>query len=251
VTAVDLTRTTEPTDSRSVVPRMTPTRRTGSPRRRLHRLGWQVGAIGTAAALTLGLTQAPSSGAFTARTDDLANSVVAAVSFCTSTGQTAVVLEDSSGYQGDPLTAYDTYPSLGVVSQNNQNTRAVMRFDMPPIPATCSLTSATLWLYATRSDPGAIVDVYRIAPAAGGWTAPGIRWGNLPATTGSGTPGGNPGVLGWQSWPVTTQVSGLYAEGNSGFLVRDRTDNASAGGRWQLYDSDNSPNKPRLVLTWN
>jgi hypothetical protein len=207
--------------------------------------------MAAAVALTLGLNQGPSSGAFTAIAGDTGNSVAAAADFCTTTGATAAVLEDSTGYQADPATPYDTYPSLGAVSQNLQNARAVIRFTMPPIPAACSLTSATLWLYATRSDPGAFIDIWRIAPAAGGWTAPAIRWGTLPGTTGTGTPGGTPGVLGWQSWTVTTQVSGLYAQGNSGLLIRDRTDSAAAPGRWQVYDSGDGANKPYIALTWN
>lgn len=220
-------------------------------RRRLAQGVRRLAVVGAAAALTAALAQTTTTAAFTAQTDNGSNQASTAATFCTSTGETRNPVEDSTGYEANPTTSYGSHASVGVASQNTQDARTVIRFPMPALPQHCTLVSATLRLWATRSDPGATVDVYRIDPAATGWTEAGVTWNTLPAVTGTAVTGGTPGVLGWQEWTVTGLVADHYSTAvNSGLLLRERVENAAGGGRWQLYDSRESPNVPQLVLTW-
>ena len=219
--------------------------------RRAVRAGRRLAVLGAVAALTAALAQTTTTAAFTAQTANGSNQAGTATTFCTSTGETRIPQADSTGYEANPDTFYPTYPSLGAVSESLKDARLVIRFPMTALPKHCTLISATLRLWATRSDPGATLDVYRIAPAAGGWTEAGITWNTLPAVTGSAVTGGSPGVLGWHQWTVTDLVAAHYSSSvNSGFLLRERTENTPSPGRWQLYDSRESPNVPQLVLTW-
>jgi hypothetical protein len=73
----------------------------------------------------------------------------------------------------------------------------------------------------------------------------------MPSSTGSGIGSASLAAAGWQEWPVTPLMAGLYTV-NSGFMIRDRTDSSNPAGS-QLYDSRNSgsaANWPQLVLTW-
>ena len=77
-------------------------------------------------------------------------------------------------------------------------------------------------------------------------------WSAMPAGTGTAIGSGSLAAAGWQEWTVTSLMPGLYSV-NSGFLVRDRVDNANPAGS-QLYDSRNTAtaaNRPQLVLAWS
>ena len=224
---------------------------TARARRRSAPGGRRLAVVGAAAALTAALAQTATSAAFTAQADNGGNQASTAATFCTSTGETRNPVEDSTGYEANPTTTYGSHASIGAASQDTQDARAVLRFPMPALPQHCTLVSATLRLWATRSDLGATVDVYRIDPAASGWTEAGVTWNTLPAVTGTAATGGTPGVLGWQEWTVTGLVADHYSTAvNSGLLLRERVEDAAGGGRVQLYDSREATNQPQLVLTW-
>ena len=212
---------------------------------------WQGAAVILAAGLTVALTQATTSAAFTAQTGDTSNQVTASTNFCASAGGTTLTASaDTTGYQTNPTTTYGASTDIGVGSAAGANGRVLLRFTLPALASHCDITAATLRLYATGPVAGRIIDVYRVDPA-GTWSEAATHWNNFPATTGVAVGSASLGSAGWQQWTVTTMVTAFYAGTNSGFLVRDRTEGGA--GIWQLWSSRENgtvANRPQLVLTW-
>jgi large repetitive protein len=219
-------------------------------RRTVVRLVLRSVAVAAAVTLTAPLAEHPSKSAFTAATGDSGNDVTASPSFCTTTGTTLNPVGDTSGYQANPTTTYATYGDLGAISENGANARALLRFTLPSLPTGCTLTGATLRLYANRVAAGRTIQVHRVDPATS-WTEAGTTWNTLPSVV-AGTAVEIPSrsTVGWMQWMVTGIVTSHYAGTNSGFLVRDKVDGATPG-QWQLFDSREKSNKPELVLTWS
>jgi hypothetical protein len=214
---------------------------------------WQAAAAAVAVGLTVALTQNTTTAAFTGQTSDTANSVGTAASFCASPGGTTLTATaDTTGYQTNPTTIYGASTDVGVGSSNNANGRVLVRFTLPVLAANCDITDATLRLYAHTPVAGRTIDVYRVDPASPAWSEAATNWNTLPATTGAAVGTASLAAAGWQQWTVTTMVTSFYAGTNSGFYVRDRTEN-SAGSTWQLYaarENATVANRPQLVLTW-
>jgi hypothetical protein len=106
-----------------------------------------------------------------------------------------------------------------------------------------------LSLYNRTPAPARTIDVYRgaLAPV---WTSAAITWTNQPAAAGTAVGKPSPPAPGWQSWTVTAHVQDQYANGNNGFVLRDRNENAGASVE-QVYDSiDMGATAPTLVVTW-
>ena len=212
---------------------------------------WQGAAVVLAAGLTVALTQATTSAAFTAQTGDTSNQVTASTNFCTSPGGTTLTASaDTTGYQTNPTTIYGSSTDIGVGSGASANGRVLLRFTLPALASHCDITAATLRLYASGPTAGRTIDVYRVDPA-GTWSEAATNWNNFPATTGVAVGSASLGSVGWQQWTVTTMVTAFYAGTNSGFLVRDRVE--GGGGIWQLWSARENgtvANRPQLVLTW-
>jgi hypothetical protein len=219
-----------------------------APRRRRW---WQAAAILVAAGLTVALTQNTTTAAFTGRTSDTANSVGTATTFCASPGGTTLgVTNDTAVYEQSPTTAYGGSATIGVSSGVGVHAHSLLRFTLPALATHCTITSATLRLYATSSQGPGWVDVYRASTT---WASGTASW-NMAARPGpAGTAVGfAEGTTGWQQWTVTTLVQELYAGTDYGFLLKDRVNNASPS-RATLYESLDSgtvANRPQLVLTW-
>lgn len=133
---------------------------------------------------------------------------------------------------------------LGLVAAH----RTLVGFDLPPIPARCTLAGATLRLYATAPTSGRTIHVLRLN---GAWTEPGVTWGNQPATTGTASTSPSRASAGWQDWSVLDQVQAMYAGSNHGFLVKDAADSVLLLPPSQAYQSrDTTPAQqiPQLVL---
>ena len=208
-------------------------------------------AVGAAATLTLALAQDPARSAFTGATGSPGNSVTASADFCPAGGTTVTASEDTTGYQKNPTTVYGGYADLGAASKSTENGRALLRFPLPSLPAHCVLATATLRLYANTVAGGRTIQVFRVDPA-GTWSEAATTWNTLPAVVASSAvETASLSSAGWQQWMVTGTVTSHYAGTNSGFLVRDKTEDLSSTGAWQLYDSRDKPNKPELVLTWD
>ena len=221
------------------------------PRPRRRALG-QGAAVALAAALTVALTQHTTTAAFTAQTSDTSNQATAAASFCATPGGTTVgASADTTGYQTNPTTTYGTSVDIGVGSAVGANGRVLITFSLPALGAHCSITAATLRLYAHTPAAGRTIDVYRVDPL-GSWSEAATNWNTLPATTGTAVGVASLASAGWQQWTVTTMVDAFYTGTNSGFLIRDRTE-SNGSAVWQLWAAKENAtvaNRPQLVLTW-
>jgi predicted ribosomally synthesized peptide with SipW-like signal peptide len=128
----------------------------------------------------------------------------------------------------------------------NLNTRALVQFNLPSLPAGCSVTTATLRMHNKSPVSGRTLAAYANSAA---WTENGVTWANQPGTTGSASTAATPSSAGWMQWDVTSQVQGMYSGSNNGFSVRDQTENGP--GVEQQFDSREAGiNLPELVVTF-
>ncbi|HWM11803.1 MAG TPA: DNRLRE domain-containing protein, partial [Solirubrobacteraceae bacterium] len=149
------------------------------------------------------------------------------------------VLQSSSGQN------YGTDSVLKVDTKSGANARGLVRFNLPTVPAGCTVTNARLRLYATSYKTGRTLQALQLGAA---WTESAVRWNNQPATTGTAvtTTSGS----GYREWNVTAHVQGMYTGANHGWLIRDQTENGN--GLDQAFHSreKGSDNPPRLVVTF-
>jgi hypothetical protein len=224
-----------------------------SGRRRIVRSGRRLAVMGAAAAFTVLLAQHTTTAAFTAQTGDAGNSASTAATFCSSPSSTTVLTgvdTRSNGTSGNTGTNYGSATTLPMGTSAGGDGYAYIRFDLLALPARCTITSATLRLYASTSQ-AATLNVYRAATA---WSAGTLTWSNQPAPAGTPVPLTVPGVNGTaQSFPVTALVQSMYpTTGNHGFLVRDVL-TLSGTTRYQIYDSfdhGTAANRPKLDISW-
>jgi hypothetical protein len=221
------------------------------PRHRWRRFGWQGTVVAAAVSLALVLAQHTAGATFTAQTADGGDTVSSAASFCPGVGTTTLNPDsDTTGYQSTPTTFYGTDTRLGALSGNGADGRALLHFDLTgAIPAFCSLTGATLNLYANSPASGRTIEVHLVTVGSS-WSEAATNWTNMP--TYGATPVATSASLslaGWQAWPVTALVGALLSGTNDGFLVKDQTEGVSPPHN-NIYDSREGPNKPRLVITY-
>ena len=207
-----------------------------------------------AAGLTVALAQQPVHGAFTAATGSTGNQATTATTFCTTPSSgTVTATADSFVNEGNPTSTgggADSY--IVVTGQVGSVRRVYVRFDtLPVVPSRCTITSATLQLFAESQVAGRTLGVYRADPTLT-WTEAGLNWDNRPAALDTPVTAVSPSVDQYVSWTVTDHVRTIYAlggSGNNGFVVRDQDE--TGGGAWQQFNSrDVATNKPRLTVTW-
>jgi hypothetical protein len=136
---------------------------------------------------------------------------------------------------------------LKVDSKSGNNARALVRFNLPSIPAGCDVVTAKLRLYASSYKDGRTLQA---TPLGAAWTESLVTWNNQPAVT--GTAASTTSGFGYREWTVTGQVQGMYAPGaNHGFLIRDATENG--GGLDQGFHSVEklTDNPPQLVISFD
>jgi parallel beta-helix repeat protein len=146
--------------------------------------------------------------------------------------------------QSSPTSNYANDSVIKVDTKSGANARALVRFALPAIPSGCQVTSAQLRLYASSYKTGRTLQALALT---GAWTETGVTWANQPAASGSAaTVASGSGYL---SWNVTSQLAAAYA-GNTGFLVRDQTEDG-AGIEQGFHSREKAPdNPPQLVLTF-
>ena len=138
-----------------------------------------------------------------------------------------------------------TDSSAKVDSKSGDNARALFRFELPAIPAGCSVTGAQLRLFAGSATDGRTLQALQIAAP---WTESAVTWGNQPATTGTAATVAS--GSGWREWVVTTQLQAMYIGANHGFLIRDAAEDGS-GFEQQFHTREKAPdNPPQLVITF-
>jgi hypothetical protein len=226
---------------------MTRTRR----RAQVVRLGGSLAALCLAAASTVALAQHSSTAAFAGQTADTGNTVTSAASFCAVPGGTTLaVTNDTYVNEADPATARGGSTTLRVASGSLAVAHSYLRFTpLTPLQPHCTITSATLRLFATSSQGPGTIMVYRASTT---WSSATNTWNTVPRPGPVGTGvGAAAGAAGWHEWNVTTLTRELYAGTNDGFLVKDAVETNPA--RATIYESLDSPtvaNRPELVLTW-
>jgi hypothetical protein len=125
----------------------------------------------------------------------------------------------------------------------NGNLRALVRFNLPTMPAGCVIDTATLRLFAgSASSSQRTLEVFRLD---GSWTESGVTWQNAPATT--GTAATTTSGTGYRQWGVEAIVQNMYSTGqNNGFLVKDANENQDA--EQQFYSREKGESPPQLVV---
>jgi hypothetical protein len=160
--------------------------------------------------------------------------------------QTMPAVADSWIEQSSPSSNKGSDSILKVMSKNGaSNLRALVRFNLPSIPAGCVLDAATLRVYAGAASSGQrTLQALRLN---GSWTETGVTWQNQPATT--GTAATTTSGTGYRQWNVAAIVQNQYSSGtNNGFLIRDATENQDA--EQQFYAREKGENPPQLVVTF-
>ena len=212
-----------------------------------------MGAAAAAVALTAGLAQAPVNAAFIRTTDSAGNQATTASSFCTTPGNTTVtVTADSFVDQGSATSASGgTATYLVVTSQSGAARRMFVRVDpMPTIPSRCTVSTATLQIWADSQIAGRTLGAYRADPGGAAWTEAGLTWNNQPSALGTAATVVMPNTDQYVSWTVTQLVKDIYSLGNNGFLVRDQDE--TGPGAWQQFNSRAvATNKPQLYIAWS
>jgi hypothetical protein len=219
----------------------------------------RLGAVATAAVATVALSQATASGSFVGVSKNAGSSAVSAASFCTSAPTTVSSGGDSwtDGSSGAMDTNHQNDLDLRVRSSSAGNRHVWVQFVLPaiPDPAHCQLVGAALSLYNKAPVTGRNIDVYRGNPTSRRWTAADITWNNEPVNPlgPAATNAQTTSTPGWQVWTVTDHVLAQYAggvNGNNGFLLKDRAENAATAREQVYYDRQDATSAPRLVLTW-
>jgi len=214
--------------------------------------GAQVGAALTAVGLTVVLAQQPVSGAFTGTTGSTGNQASTAATFCAvPSNGTVTATADSVVDQGSPTSAAGGSATFLVVTgQTGSARRILVRFDsLPPVPSGCTVTTATLQIFAESQVAGRTLGVYRVDPGGTAWTEAGLTWNTQPTALTPAATAVMPNSDQYVSWTVTSQVKDLYALGNNGFVVRDQDE--TGGGAWQQFNSRSvASNKPQLYVAW-
>ena len=159
--------------------------------------------------------------------------------------QTVSSVADSWIDSSSPSSNKGSDSILKVMSKSGGNLRALVRFDLPSMPAGCQLDTAQLRLYSSSaSSSERTLEALRLN---GAWTESAVTWSNAPATTGSAvtTTSGS----GYRAWGVVTLVQAMYSSGqNHGFLIKDAVENQDA--EQQLHAREKNENVPQLVLTF-
>lgn len=212
----------------------------------------QAAAVVAAIGLVLALAQQPVRGAFNGSTSSAGSQVSTATTFCTTPGNaTVTATADSHVDEGSPTSVgggTDSY--IVVTSQLGSVRRVYVRFDsLPTIPSGCTVSVATLRLYAESSVSGRTLGAYRADPSVPVWTEAALNWNNRPAALGTAAAAVMPSSDQYVSWTVTDHMRSIYALGNNGFVVRDQDE--TGGGAWQQFNSRSvATNKPLLYVAW-
>jgi hypothetical protein len=145
---------------------------------------------------------------------------------------------------GSPLTNKGTDSILKVQAKSGSNARALVRFDLPPVPQGCTIQSATLRLYAASWRTGRTLQALRVTA---NWTENTVTWNNQPAT--NGTASTTSSGSGYRQWNVLSLVQTMYSSTNNGFLIRDASDSGS-GNEQQFHSREKGTERPQFVMVF-
>ena len=175
-----------------------------------------------------------------------ANSFSTAASFCASSGtQTVAANEDAYVDENAPTANYGNAASLQIQSrQGGRNRRTLVHFSLPSAPF-CSVTSATLRLWATAATAGRTLQAYQ---AATPWTEGTVTWLTQPLATGS--PSTTTSATGWIQFDVTAQAQLMFLGVNTGFVVKDAGESQNPASTQQFSSREAPTYQPELIITF-
>jgi CSLREA domain-containing protein len=133
---------------------------------------------------------------------------------------------------------------LKVQAKSGGNNRALVSFNLPPLPSGCTVQSATLRLYAASWRNNRTLQALRVI---GNWTENAVTWANQPAT--NGTAATTSSGSGYRQWNVTSHVQTMYGGTNNGFLIRDANE-GGGGNEQQFHSREKGENMPQLVIVF-
>lgn len=160
---------------------------------------------------------------------------------CTPGSVTVGAAADSWVLQDSPNQNYGTDSVLKVDSKSGANARALVRFNLPTIPAACQVTDAKLRLYASSYKSGRTLQAHGLAAS---WTESAVRWSNQPPLAGTPVTAPSATSARYVEWDVDQLLS------THGFLIKDAVENG--GGLDQGFHSreKGTDNPPRLVVSY-
>ena len=142
---------------------------------------------------------------------------------------------------------FGTDSDLKLASKSGDNARVLVRFNLPTVPAGCSVTNVKLRMYAASYQANRTLQAFRLN---GNWTETAVTWANQPTTTGTAATAPSRTSPGYVEWTVTSQVQAMYSGANNGFLIRDASENGS-GFEQVFHGREKAPdNPPQLVITF-
>jgi large repetitive protein len=204
-------------------------------------------AAGAAALAVVAAIAGTTVSAFAGSTSNAGNTFAAAASWgCASPGTvTAPANIDSWIDQSSPSNNFGSDQILKLKRETGGKAmRALVRFNLPSVPAGCSVTGATLRLYAASATTGRTLQALQINAS---WAENTVRWTGQPATT--GTAATTTSVNGWNQWTVTPLVQAMYSGSNFGFLVRFDVE-TSPVAEMQLHARNKGEQPPELRITF-
>ena len=180
---------------------------------------------------------------------------------------------DATVKQATPTTAAGTASTIVVSSSTNANQRIYVRFDLtrcsPAIPATATVSLATLRLFATTLAAACrTIDVFRVPTT---WTEATLTWNNEPFGTainnpaaGSRTDSFNVGTpAGCENLTANAYISGAivtadvaaYVAGsatNAGWMLRDDVEGSSTARSTTFVSKEAAVvnRAPQLIVSW-
>jgi hypothetical protein len=150
-------------------------------------------------------------------------------------------IADSYVNSTDPDMNYGENTRLSVGSEKI----TYLMFGLPDLPLNVSIGEARLELYASSGSTSGYIDVYHCPDNS--WIESGITWNNRPSYDPERIDRIDPSYwTGWENpWHVTEVVQTCYREGDMKLTLVIVSSNA-----WAYYNSRESYNKPRLIISY-
>jgi CSLREA domain-containing protein len=162
---------------------------------------------------------------------------------CPTNSQLVNADRDSWVSQGSPSNNAGNDSTLKVKSQSGSNSRALIRFPLPPLPPGCTtVAAAALRVTIDSVKEGRTLEALQLG---GAWTESGVTWANQPAAVGPAA--ALPTAAGVVEWAVTSQVLNMYTSANNGFVIRDRAENGT-GDEQSINSREKATDGPPVLV---
>lgn len=145
------------------------------------------------------------------------------------------------------------YGTLAYMNVSNKNPvqRSLVQFDLSSVPAGSTISSATLYLYASTAASGRTYGAYRITSS---WTETAVTYTNQPSiagaatsTAGSGTTMSFSVLADLQAW-IQNQTATNY-----GWLIKDQSEGTGTPLQTSIYTREEGTQttlRPKLSITY-